>query len=80
MFPLSHRLELPTHQLALVQAVSVQAVSVQAVSVQAVSVQAEFPAQLHDRTILDALYPREIYVVDPKTAWRLAAALLAPAA
>jgi hypothetical protein len=42
--------------------------------------QAEFPAQLHDQTILDARLLRETYVVDPKTAWCHAAPLLAQAA
>jgi len=45
-----------------------------------VQVQAEFPAQLHDQTILDAPHLREIYVVGPKQAWRHAALLLAPVA
>jgi hypothetical protein len=45
-----------------------------------VLVQAQFPAQLHDQTILDARLLRETYVVDPKLAWCHAAPLLAQAA
>jgi hypothetical protein len=48
--------------------------------VEAELAQAEFPAQLHDQTILDARLLREIYDVGQKLAWRLAAPLLAPAA
>jgi hypothetical protein len=68
-FPLSHRRELPTHQLALEQ---VQA------ELEQVLVQA--PAQFHDQTISDAPLLREIYGVGQKQAWNLAAPLRAPAA